>query len=269
MNEIMIIRSVRCRLTEDGTAELNLEDVSRGLGFTDTAKSGNEVVRWATVRSYLHEYNVATRCDVIGREGLPEFILENIFYKLCFKAKNETAVAFQNIVTDEILPAIRKTGHYEVPGAMPPITDNPMLLRAQAMLINAQNRRLKLLMGVIPKDKLSSVAAETLGLKALQEVTDVDMSRKLPETERTWSATEAGKMIDNGISSAMVGRLATAGSIKTDEHGQWVMDKSRHSTKEMPVFRYNVRGVERLRELYAQKKALGAEKCTDEEVALE
>ena len=165
MNEIMIIRSVRCRLTEDGTVELNLEDVSRGLGFTDTAKSGNEVVRWATVRNYLQEYNVATRRDVIGKEGLPEFIPENIFYKLCFKARNETAIAFQNIVTDEILPTIRKTGCYAVPGALPPSSDSPALLRAQAMLINAQNRRLQLLMRVIPKDKLSDVAAETLGLK--------------------------------------------------------------------------------------------------------
>jgi len=47
-----------------------------------------------------------------GKEGLPEFIPENVVYKLCFKASNEVAWAFQNLVADEILPSIRKTGGY-------------------------------------------------------------------------------------------------------------------------------------------------------------
>ena len=52
--------------------------------------------------------------EPVGKEGLPEFIPENIFYKLCFKASNETARKFQDIVTGEILPAIRKTGTYSI-----------------------------------------------------------------------------------------------------------------------------------------------------------
>ena len=44
MNELMTIKNVRGYLDKNGVAQLNLEDVSRGLGFTQTAKSGNEVV---------------------------------------------------------------------------------------------------------------------------------------------------------------------------------------------------------------------------------
>lgn len=43
---------------------------------------------------------------------MPEFIPENIFYRLAMKAKNETAEKFQAKVADEIIPTIRRTGGY-------------------------------------------------------------------------------------------------------------------------------------------------------------
>lgn len=73
-----------------GTAYLNLEAVARGLGFTRVAASGNEVVRWETVRKYLHELSVPTSwhedSPQVGKDGLPDFIPENIFYCLAIKA---------------------------------------------------------------------------------------------------------------------------------------------------------------------------------------
>jgi anti-repressor protein len=103
-NEVMIIKNVR-GYKENETVMLNLEDVSRGLGFTQIAKSGNEVVRWERVNKYLVEFGIPTSGD-------KTFIPENIFYRLCFKAKNETAQKFQTFVCDEVLPTIRKTGGY-------------------------------------------------------------------------------------------------------------------------------------------------------------
>lgn len=114
--EIMIIKNVRGYQDENGVAQLNLEDVSKGLGFTRTATSGNEVIRWERVRKHLKEFGVPTsghgNKKLTGRDGLPEYIAENIFYKLCFKAENEVARKFQDVVTDEVLPSIRKTGGY-------------------------------------------------------------------------------------------------------------------------------------------------------------
>ena len=113
MNELVTIKNVRGYIDEKGTAFLNLEDVARGLGFTEIAKSGNEVVIWKRVRKYLTDLKVIdTSVDGQGKENLPKFIPENIFYKLCMKANNETARAFQDLVCDEILPSIRKTGTY-------------------------------------------------------------------------------------------------------------------------------------------------------------
>ena len=107
-NKILNISGVEC-YEGDGTAYLKLETVARGLGFTEVAASGNECVRWRTVKKYLADLGVATCCD---GEKLPEYIPENVFYRLAMKAKNEVAEAFQAKIADEVIPAIRKTGSY-------------------------------------------------------------------------------------------------------------------------------------------------------------
>jgi phage antirepressor YoqD-like protein len=104
-NELITISGVRGFIDENGVAQLNLEDVARGLGFTQT-KNGTEYVRWETVYGFLSELGFSQQ---VGKD---DFIPENIFYRLAMKAKNETAEFFQAKVADEILPAIRKTGMY-------------------------------------------------------------------------------------------------------------------------------------------------------------
>lgn len=116
-NAIMI-SGVEC-YEENGVAFLKLENVARGLGFTETAASGNECIRWRTVRKYLADFGIATSCDGKEETVLPDFIPENVFYRLAMKAKNETAEKFQALVADEIIPSIRKTGKYEVKPKLP------------------------------------------------------------------------------------------------------------------------------------------------------
>ncbi|MCI8665249.1 MAG: hypothetical protein HFG82_01055 [Dorea sp.] len=81
--KIVNISGVEC-YEKNGIAYLKLENVAKGLGFTRTAASGNEVVRWERVEGYLKELGVPT-C------GHDDFIPENISYRLAMKAKNETA----------------------------------------------------------------------------------------------------------------------------------------------------------------------------------
>lgn len=98
MNEIVTINNVRGYIDEKGTAWLNLEDVARGLGFTQI-KNKKEYIRWERVIQYLKEMAFPT-------SGENDYIPENIFYKLCMKADNEVARLFQDLVCDEILPSI-------------------------------------------------------------------------------------------------------------------------------------------------------------------
>lgn len=103
----VLISGVSC-YEQDGTAYLKLDDVARGLGFTDF-KNGVEYVRWARVDKYLAEFGFATSGE------RPEFIPENVFYRLAMKANNPVAEKFQALVADEIIPSIRKTGSYTMP----------------------------------------------------------------------------------------------------------------------------------------------------------
>ena len=115
--ELLNVNGIEC-YEKDGTVYLKLEAVARGLGFTQTAKSGNEVVRWERVRKYLDEMGVPTCGD-------DDFIPENIFYRLAMKAKNEVAEAFQAKVADEVIPSIRKHGAYMTEDTLDRMINSP------------------------------------------------------------------------------------------------------------------------------------------------
>ena len=103
----VLISGVSC-YEQDGTAYLKLDDVARGLGFTQT-KNGLEYIRWDRVESYLAGFGFPHKW------GKDDFIPENVFYRLAMKANNPVAEKFQALVADEIIPSIRKTGSYTMP----------------------------------------------------------------------------------------------------------------------------------------------------------
>lgn len=103
----VLISGVSC-YEQDGTAYLKLDDVARGLGFTQT-KNGLEYIRWDRVESYLAGFGFP---HLWGKD---DFIPENVFYRLAMKANNPVAEKFQALVADEIIPSIRKTGGYRMP----------------------------------------------------------------------------------------------------------------------------------------------------------
>ena len=112
-NSLVCISGVR-GYEQDGVAHLHIEDAARGLGFERTeSKNGIEYnsIRWERVEGFLAEFGFRPQ---VGENGNPHdyYIPENIFYRLCMKAKNEVAEKFQAKVADEIIPSIRKTGSY-------------------------------------------------------------------------------------------------------------------------------------------------------------
>ncbi|KAF6584949.1 phage antirepressor KilAC domain-containing protein [Paenibacillus sp. EKM211P] len=151
MTQLVTIHGVRGFTDEKGTAHLNLEDVARGLGFTDNSKN-SEYVRWNTVKAYLVGFGFSQE---VAKDT---FITENFFYRLAMKAKNAAAEAFQSKVADEILPSIRRTGMY----ATAELLDNPdLLIEAATRLKKEREERLKL-QAKIEQDKPKVVFAEAL-----------------------------------------------------------------------------------------------------------
>lgn len=144
-NELINISGIDC-YEKDGIAFLKLEPVARGLGFTFIAKSGNEVVRWNTVYGYLENLGVATSCNGRGyQDCCPEYIPENIFYRLAMKAKNEAAEKFQEKVSDKIIPAIRKHGAYMTESVLEKALTSPDFLIQLATKLKDEQEKNELL----------------------------------------------------------------------------------------------------------------------------
>lgn len=144
MSALITVSGVRGFIDQHGVAHLNLEDAAKGLGFTQTAGSGNVVVRWERVNKYLNDFGfIPTSGD--GGKTIPE----NIFYRLAMKAKNEIGEKFQAKVADEILPEIRKHGGYLTPNKLEEALLNPdMLIQLATTLKDERAKREQLQMQV-------------------------------------------------------------------------------------------------------------------------
>lgn len=191
MNELQILNidGIEC-YEKDGTAYLKLETVARGLGFTTTQNiSGKEYtnVRWNRVDEYLKEIGFATS----GKR--PDFIPENVFYRLAMKAKNEAAEKFQAKVADEIIPSIRKHGIYATDNVINQILDNPdfgielltKLKEERAARVEAE-RKNAILMHVNKTYTMTEIAKE-LGMKSAIQLNKLLAEKKIQyQVNGTW-----------------------------------------------------------------------------------
>ena len=187
MNELQILNvdGIEC-YEKDGTAYLKLETVARGLGFTEK-KDGVEYIRWARVEKYLSELNFAT----CGER--PDFIPENVFYRLAMKAKNEAAEKFQAKVADEIIPSIRKHGIYATDNVIDQILDNPdfgielltKLKEERAARVEAE-RKNAILMHVNKTYTMTEIAKE-IGMKSAIQLNKLLAEKKIQyQVNGTW-----------------------------------------------------------------------------------
>lgn len=119
-NEVQIFNDLKVK-EENGQVMFDAETAAIGLGITQE-KNGVTYVQWKRVNNYLNNVSAHVRKDEnsISQEvAKGDFITEPQFYKLAIKANNETAERFQDWVTTEVLPSIRKTGVYGVPQMSP------------------------------------------------------------------------------------------------------------------------------------------------------
>ena len=116
--EVQVFDNLKVK-EENGQVLFDAESAAIGLGIARIASSGNVSVRWERVNKYL---TVPTSGHELKRG---DFITEPQFYKLAIKANNETAEKFQDWVTSEVLPAIRKHGSYMTNEKAEALIDRP------------------------------------------------------------------------------------------------------------------------------------------------
>lgn len=111
MNELKIFANeefgqVRT-VTIDGEPWFVGKDVAAALGYKDTINAIKDHVDSDDKRGW--------RITTPGGEQTMTIINESGVYSLIFGSKLESAKRFKRWVTSEVLPTLRKTGHYEMP----------------------------------------------------------------------------------------------------------------------------------------------------------
>ena len=169
-------------------------------------------------------------------------INESGLYSLILSSKLPTAKKFKRWVTSEVLPAIRKHGNYTAPKQenKSKSIDLEIRLNNSKARMASEYRRIAEMTDIKEyKHICQQKAVEVLAGMPLLPMEEV--------TERTYSATEIGRMF--GVSKNKIGSLANANNLKTAEYGKLFYDKSPHSQKQVETFRYYECAVEKFKEL--------------------
>ena len=133
MNEIKIFENeelgfkVRTIMNPDGSISVNAEDTAIGYGWTQE-KNGKTYVKWERLNSFCRESGFSPE---VGKD---DYLPESLFYMLGFKAGNDRALKYQQWLAMDVLPSLRKTGSYEMPGVKKLSATEQLRLQNQAIL---------------------------------------------------------------------------------------------------------------------------------------
>ena len=103
-NEVQVFDNLKVKEV-NGQVMFDAESAAMGIGLVKTSK-GNQYVRWERVNEYLG----LSKSGQLVKRG--DFITEPQLYKLVIKTNSPVADKFQDWVTEEVLPSIRKHGAY-------------------------------------------------------------------------------------------------------------------------------------------------------------
>ena len=208
MNELKVFNTPE--FGEVRTVEINGEpwlvgkDVAAALGYQNPQRA---------IRDHVDEEDkgVTEMVTPGGKQSVP-IINESGLYSLVLSSKLPGAKKFRRWVTSEVLPSIRKTGHYTAK----PMTDYQME--------SIRVRKAQLLERLAKE--YDGTYRQVLQAHATKELTG-EYLLPLPYIgEKTYSAQEIGEKL--GISANKVGMLANRNHLKTKQYGAWVNDVAKN-----------------------------------------
>lgn len=235
MNELQIFSNPEFgdmrTLSIDGEPWMVGKDVAQALGYTNPQKA---------LRDHVDDEDRTLNESFTVNGTMATLINESGLYSLVLSSRLPGAKKFKRWVTSEVIPSIRKTGNYTAP-------DKLKQQQIEAKLNNSRARvaSMWLKIGTLATPEYKQVCSSYASavLSGGNEIIP------LPEGagEKLFSATEVGVIL--GITANRVGTLSNQNKMKTPEFGKWFYDKSRYSNKEVQVFKYNQKAVDKLRTL--------------------
>lgn len=149
-------------VTIDGEPWFVGKDVAAALGYSNH--------RDALYKHVDSEDKGESRFATPSGEQSMTIINESGVYSLIFGSKLESAKRFKHWVTSEVLPALRKTGHYEMPQYKQQAKQRDLTkddyIRAASIISGCRNERLPYVMAFLEKAGLDMPEVEQISRQA-------------------------------------------------------------------------------------------------------
>lgn len=231
---------IRVLRDKDGSPLFVGKDICEALGYADPTNALKQHCRGVVKRHPI--------VDSIGRNQQVRVLSEGDMYRLMTHSKLESAERFETLVFDEILPTIRKTGSYTAPAANDQ-SGLDKLRNAQALKL-AEETAAKLCNRF---SKLGEAAQQVIFAKIINPIMGSEILALPSVGERLLLAGEVGKLL--GVSGNRIGRIANQHGMKTAAYGEFRLDKSEYSAKQVEVFHYNAKAIDAFRSIIERENA--------------
>lgn len=216
MNAIKIFENaqfgqIRTAMSDNNEPMFCLADVCNALGLNQPSR----------VKTRLSENGVTTIkvIDAMNREQQASFINEPNLYKCIFQSRKAEAEIFQDWVTSEVLPTIRKTGGYLATKA----DDTPEEIMARALAIaqdtlSKREQRIAQLQAT-NEDQALRIEQQEEQLKA--SAPKVKFYEEHLQSNDTLTTTQVAKEI--GLDANKLNQRLKAIGIIYKQSGQWLL----------------------------------------------
>lgn len=262
MNNFILVQStpfgsMQCDFYSNSDKDIFMtrEQIGSALEYSEPRKAVQKIHE--RYKHRLDNFSVVTKLTTTdGKAYDTTLYTAKGVYEICRWSRQPKADAFFDFVYD-VLEGLRR-GDYQII-APPKIdsastdSDKNRAIESEARLLNAKTRQANLLVSVAEKfkDILPKEQVQLLLANATELISDAPLLPN-PTITKTYTAGQVGERA--GVSANKIGRLANKHKIKTEEYGIWVLDKSKHSSKQVSSFQYNEAGLKKLIELVQQEQ---------------
>lgn len=222
MNELQIFKNpefgqIRSLMIE-GEPWFVGKDVACALGYRVPNKAVREKID--------SEDKGVSEMDTPGGKQDLVIINESGLYSLILSSKLPNAKKFKRWVTSEVLPAIRKTGSYTAPTALPDrkLTADDYL-RAASIISTCKNERLPYVLDLLKKSgiKISQIKTEQHKTSAGKDV-EGEAQKAIYTAKLVYGITYAEIGRKSGLTRQQIRRIYTGEYIPTLERAKLICD---------------------------------------------
>ncbi|WP_334473026.1 BRO-N domain-containing protein [Arsenophonus sp. PmNCSU2021_1] len=226
-------------------------ELAKALGYTNPSKALADHCKHLIRLDYNESLELNLGVYPKGVALAPESAL----YRLILKSKLPSAERVQDWVCEEVLPALRQQGSYSMKTVHRDEGSGlPEYRKARAMQIQMEiaEKTFQWATG------LSDTARQAVIAGLINPIAGSEVIPLPVLEEKSYTATQIGKMFN--VSANKIGRIANDNNMKTHSYGEYYLDKSRYSTKQVESFRYNDKALKKFNDiLIAEQEATASE----------